>query len=443
MRIHMTAKVTVDGPCRRTLNFSIDRSQLDDEVTSRLSEIAKKTEFKGFRKGKAPASLVARTHGDDVREEARRKIMGEAFAEAVKEHKLNPVGDPEMNLEQLKDESDAPFTFEFAIEIAPDIEIQLPEQFDVTVTLPNIDDSMIDTEVDRLRERFGKIEEAADGDVIGDEAILEGTVVYTIDDVELEPRTERPAFTKHDLVDGIRIEGSKEVFEGASVGVTVDLSVELPAHFDPVEHAGKTAKLTYTIDRYRVVVLPELDEKLLQQLGQESVEELRGNIRKGLENQRASAHDEQVNVSIEENLLGAHVFELPERLEARSIDRQIHQVAHRMIEEQGLSSEEGHARAEQQRERISDGTRRGLRLAFIYSEIAGAQDLSATVEEALGQVRALAEQQGQNPDESVQSAIQEGWFGDVQEQITNDKVRAWLRERAQVTEQAPQEADAG
>jgi len=190
-------------------------------------------------------------------------------------------------------------------------------------------------------------------------------------------------------------------------------------------------------------VLPELDESLLKQLGQETAEELRGNIRKGLEGQRQSAHDEQVNVGIEDKLLEAHVFELPERLEARSIDRQIHQVAHRMIEQQGLSSEEGHSRAEQERERISDGTRRGLRLAFIYSQIAGEQDLSASVEEALGQVRALAEQQGQNPDESVQSAIKEGWFGDVQEQLTNDKVRAWLRERAQVTEQAPPAADAG
>lgn len=439
----MTAKVTVDGPCRRTLSFSIDRSELDNEVTSRLAEIAQRVDFKGFRKGKAPASLVARTHGDGVREESRRKIMGQAFADAVKEHGLHPVGEPEMNLEQLNDESSGPFTFEFAIEVAPDITLELPERFAVTVTLASIDETMIDSEVDRLRERFGKIEDAADDGLVTDEAILEGTVVYVVDDEELEPRSERPAFTKHGLVDGIRIEGSDEVFEGSKTGDTVELSVELPAHFEPAEHGGKTATLRYTIDRHRVVVLPELDEQLLESLGQESVEELRQKIQTGLEGQRKAAHDDQINSTIEDELLNSHVFELPSRLETRGIDRRVHEVAHRMVDQQGLSSEEGHARAEEQREQIADATRRGLRLAFLYSQIAGANDLKTSVDEALEQVRALARQQGQDPDASVQSAIQEGWFGDVQEQLTNDKVRAWLRERAVVTEQAPPAADAG
>ncbi|MFT7464017.1 MAG: trigger factor [Pseudohongiellaceae bacterium] len=438
----MTAQLTVDGPCRCTLNFSIAREELDSAVNSRLAEIAKTTEFKGFRKGKAPTSLVARAHGESAREEAQRKLMGEAFASAVKEHKLNPVGDPEMNLQGLNEGEEGPLTFEFAIEVAPEIDLKLPENFDVTVTLPNIDEGMIDGEVERLLERFGKIEEAPEEALVTDEAILEGTVVYVIDDVELEPRSERPAFTKHDLVDGLRIEGSQTVFEGAKVSDTVDLAVELPDHFDPAEHAGKSATLRYTIDRHRLVVLPDLDEELLKNLGQESVEELRGNIRTGLDGQRQAAYDEQVNAGIENSLLDAHVFDLPERLEARSIDRQVHQVAHRMVDKDGLSSEEGHSRAEEQREQISDGTRRGLRLAFIYGHIADLEDLKASVEEALAQVRSLAQQQGKDPDESVQSAIQEGWFGDVQEQLSNDKVRTWLRERAKVTEQEPPAADA-
>jgi trigger factor len=439
----MTAKVTVDGPCRRTLSFSVDRTELDSEVASQLAEIASRSNFKGFRKGKAPAALVARTHGASVREDARRKIMSKAFADAIKTHGLHPVGDPEMNLAELEDEKDGDFTFEFAIEVIPDIELALPERFGVDVTIPDLDDGMVDTELERLRERFGSIEEAEEGALVASGDILEGTATYVIDGVEIEPRSERPAFTKHNLVDGMLVEGSAEVFEGASLGDVIELAVELPAHFDPTEHAGKSATLKYTVDRHRLVVLPELDEELLGKLQVASVDELRTNIQNSLQGQRQAAVTDQANAAIEDQLLEAHSFELPSRLEARSIDRRVHEIAHRLVDQQGLSSEEGHHRAEEQREQIAESTRRSLRLAFLYSRIGAAHDLEAKVEEAVAQVRTLAQEQGQDPEAALQASVQEGWLGDVQEQLTNDKVRAWLRERTDVTEQAPPAAEAG
>lgn len=436
----MACTVTADGPCRRTLAFSIDRSVLDQEVDGRLEEIARTSRFKGFRPGKVPRDLVRKTHGAQLREEARRKVMGQAFREAVQEHELHPVGDPEMNLEVLKDEEGGAFEFEFAVEVIPDFELDIPEAFPVTVTLAQIDDAMVEREREALLERFATLEDAAEGAEVAQNDILEGTCVYVVDGDELEPRTERPVFTKHDLVDGLRQEGLAQAFLGQKQGDTVELEVELPAHFKPEEHAGKSATLRYTIDRHRLVKLPEVTEELLQQIGAESEDDLLQKIRQGLEGQRAQAYRSQVDAAIDADLLERHSFELPERLAAKTVDHKVHELAHKLMKEQGMSSEEGHEKAEEHRTDAEAATQKGLRLAFIVARLAKLHELGATAEETTEQVRTLAQAQGQDPDEALRASLQEGWINDVQEQLTQEKVRGFLRNLADVTEQTPDEA---
>ena len=177
-------------------------------------------------------------------------------------------------------------------------------------------------------------------------------------------------------------------------------------------------------------------------LGVESEDDLRDKIRQGLEGQRAQAAQSQLDAAIDGELLEKHVFELPERLAAKTVDHKVHEVAHKMMKEQGLSSEEGHERAEERRPDIEAATQKGLRLAFIVARLAKQHELGATAEETTQQVRTLAQAQGQDPDEALRASFQEGWIGDVQEQLTQEKVRAWLRQRADVTETAPDAPDA-
>ena len=159
----MSCTVTEDGPCRRILSFEVDRARLEQAVEDGIREVANTVNLKGFRKGKAPVALIRKSHGPRVAEEARRRIMGEAFSEAVKEHSLRPVGDPEMNLEKLDAEGPGPFTFEFAVEIAPEIELDLPEEIPVTVALAEVSDEMVDGEVVRFREQGASLEDAEEG----------------------------------------------------------------------------------------------------------------------------------------------------------------------------------------------------------------------------------------------------------------------------------------
>jgi len=433
----MSCTLKVDGPCRRTLSFTIERALLDQEVEQRLAGLARRAQFKGFRAGKTPLAMVRKAYGKDATEEARRALMSRAFQDAIREHKLHPVGDPELNLQMLPDEDRGPFTFELAVEVAPDFELQDLSAIPVGISLPPVDERMVEAQIERFRQQAAKVEDAPGDEPAGDDSVLGATLTYVVEGQALEPRPDRAVFLKHDLVDAIHAPGAAAAFRGLKVGETAEVEAELPAHFEPAEHAGKRATLRALVTSHRKVLVPELTPELLEKAGVQSADELRGRVRQALEGQRAQSRTEQVDRAVEDWLVARHPLPLPERLLGKAIERRVHEVAHRMMEQQGLSSEEGHQRAEAERERIAEGVRRSLHASFLLARIAREQSLAASEAEAEEQVRSLARGQGQDPEATLQAARREGWLQDVLASVTETKTREWLRQRAQVTEAAP------
>lgn len=432
----MTATLKDDGPCRRTLSFSIDRKVLDQEVERRLQSLQGRAQFKGFRPGHTPLAMVKKAYGKDVTEEARRSIMGRAFEEAIREHKLQPVGEPELNLQNLQDEGQGPFTFELTVEIIPPFELKELASIPVTVVLPPVDDAMVEREVERFRQQGATVQDAPADEPAGEDSVLGTTIVYVVDGNAQPARADRVVFVKHDLVDSIAIPGAGAAFRGAKVGDSLQLTADLPPHFEPAELAGRKASLSITVTGHRKVIVPPLSAELLEKAGLTSEEDLRSRLRQGLEGQRQQVRAQQVDGAVESWLIQQHPMPLPDRLLAKATERRVHEVAHKMMEQQSLSAEDAHQKAEAERKRIEEGVQRSLHASFVMARIARDQQLAATAAEAEEQVRILAREQNQDPDTLVLQSRREGWLSDVAASLTETKVRDWLRTKAVVTETA-------
>jgi trigger factor len=432
----MSATLKDDGPCRRTLTFSIERKLLDQEVERRLQSLQGRAQFKGFRPGHTPLAMVRKAYGKDVAEDARRTIMARAFEEAIREHKLQPVGDPELNLQKLSDEGQDPFTFEMTVEIIPPFELKELSSIPVSIVLPPVDQAMVEREVERFRQQGASVVDAPADEAAGEDSVLGVTIVYVVDGSALPARADRVVFVKHDLVDSIPVPGAGAAFRGAKVGDSIQLEADLPGHFEPAELAGRKASLSITVTGHRKVVVPPITAELLEKSGLKSEEDLRARLREGLEGQRQQVRADQIDRGVEDWLIQQHPLPLPERLLAKAIDRRVHEVAHKLMEQQGLSAEDGHRKADEERGRIEEGVKRSLHVSFVFSRIARDQQLAATAEEAEAQVRALAREQQQDPDTLVLQSRREGWLNDVAASITETKVRDWLRSKAAVTETA-------
>lgn len=165
----MKSAVETLNPTRVRLSIEVPFEELKDSLDAAYKKINQQVTVKGFRKGKIPARVIDQRFGRGaVLEEAVNDALPKFYTEAVNEAELNPLGQPEVDITDLKDGETLNFTAE--VDIRPTIEIPDYTGIEVEVDAVEVSEEDIDTSVEQLRERFAStspVERAAvDGDVV-------------------------------------------------------------------------------------------------------------------------------------------------------------------------------------------------------------------------------------------------------------------------------------
>ena len=116
--------VTVENlaPCKKLVRVEVEAEKVNETFESVTNEFRKQANLPGFRPGKAPKDMVARRYEKDIEEEARRKLISDAYRKAIEEQKLDVLGQPD--IEEIQFSRGQPLQFAATIETAP--EFQLP-----------------------------------------------------------------------------------------------------------------------------------------------------------------------------------------------------------------------------------------------------------------------------------------------------------------------------
>ena len=117
--------VTVEnlGPCKKLLRFDIDAPAVTSAFADVAKEYQKHASLPGFRPGKAPRDMVLKRYEKEIEDEAKRKLMGDSYRTALKDHKLAVVGYPD--IEEIQFARGQPFQFAATIETHPEFELPL------------------------------------------------------------------------------------------------------------------------------------------------------------------------------------------------------------------------------------------------------------------------------------------------------------------------------
>src|SRR5437773_7029895 len=104
--------------CKRLLRFEVDVKAVDEAFETTTKDFAKQAKLPGFRPGKAPQDMVARQYGKDIAEEVKRKLIGDAYRQGIKDHHLTVLGYPD--IEEIHFERGQALQFAATVEIQPD-----------------------------------------------------------------------------------------------------------------------------------------------------------------------------------------------------------------------------------------------------------------------------------------------------------------------------------
>jgi trigger factor len=414
----MRAELTELPESRVRVEVEVPSEDIDRGVQRAARAMAREMRMPGFRKGKAPPSLVVQRLGfEAVFEQALRDSLPEWYERALLSSGVRPVGDPSIKLDSTpRAEGDA-LSFSFEIGVRPKAELGDYRGLEVGRAEPEAPQEIVDREVERIREGFAKLEPvdrpAADGDVllIDFEGLVDGKAFEggKASDYLLE------------LGGGQLVEGFEEQLVGASGGESREVRVSFPEDYRAEQLAGGDAVFDVDVKEVREKLLPELDDDFAAEASefdtlQELREDIRGRVAEVVDERieqdfRVAAVDaaaEQASVTVPEELALAAATERWERAERQLAARGMSPDAY--LQMQGKSRDEVIAESKPDAERE-------LKREAVLAAIADAEGLDATEEEMVEALEHTAEHERTTPEKLLERLRGEGRDAMVREDI--------------------------
>ena len=434
----MEVTITDLSPCKKQLRIEIDAETVNAKFDAVAKDFRRHAHLPGFRPGKAPLANVMRSYGDKIGEEAKRTLMSDSYAKALKENELRPVIMPEV--EELQFGHGKPFQYLATLEVTPAFE--MPEYIGIEVEKErrSVNDADIAKALDSLREQ--RVSYADMDRPAVEEDFIVVNFTGTIDDKPITDLikvarglTEQKNFWLHKTQNPL-IPGTVEALIGSSKGDKKTVSVTIPDDFVYEEIVGKEAKYEIEVVQVKEKSLPELDDKFAKGFGAESMDKLREGVENDLKNELEYSKKKSIRNQCVDKLLGAVNCDLPETIVNEATRAAVHNIV-QQNHQRGVGKEI----IEENKDKIyanakTDAVVR-VKANYILSKIAEKEGIKVTDQELSRQVAAMAAQQKIKPQKLAQQLKDNGTLYQVQEEIMNAKVIDLLEEKAKVTEIDP------
>lgn len=290
-----------------------DLQSAADEI---LLEYGKKAKMPGFRAGKIPLSILRQKYNASAYGEAIDKLMNTDLNNYIADKKIRLAGAPRADLAGWEIGKDAEYSLEF--DILPTLPAIDLEKFTVTKKTADLDEKEVDTALENIRksrsiaEKQDEKYQAANGDV----AVIDFTGF--IGDTAFEGG----AAKKHHLIlgSGAFIPGFEDQIIGHKIGDNFDVNVKFPSDYHAANLAGTDARFAVVIHEIRKHILPELNDELAKQVGQESLDALKTHIRNILTEQYNDAAQREMRDELLDLLADKVKLELPETLVSQELE---------------------------------------------------------------------------------------------------------------------------
>ena len=289
---------------RYELQFSVDKATFDKAVDKVYRKQVKNMTIPGFRKGKAPKSVIEKMYGAGVfYEDAINDLIPEAYTEAIAEAKLDVVGQPEFDVVSIDENG---LVLSAKVYVKPEVEIKDYAGIEVEKTVEAVTDEDVEKEIELVRERNSREIDVTDRPAeMGDTAVID--FEGFCDGVAFEGGKGTDYALK--LGSGSFIPGFEEQVAGKSVDEEFDVNVTFPTEYHAADLAGKDATFKVKIHAITKVELPELDDDFAKDVSEfDTMDEYRADIKAKI----AKRHETEADHKFEDAILDA----LIEKLEA-------------------------------------------------------------------------------------------------------------------------------
>jgi trigger factor len=376
-----------------------------EEVERRVQQAARKLggqmRIPGFRKGKVPPPVVIRRLGREaVLDEALRTALGRWYVDAIDGAGISPVGEPELDVGELPGQGE-PLAFSIEIGVRPQATLGQYKGLEVGRREPQVDESAIDAEVERLRDRVATLETVDRPAESGDQVVID--YAGKINGEPFAGGEGRDQLIE--LGSGRLIPGFEEQLVGAAAEDEREVKVTFPDDY-PGDMGGQEATFDVIVREVKAKRLPELDDEFVAEASEfDTVAELREDIGTRLREADTAAIDREFEEAVLQAATDEAEVEVPDKL--------VHARAHEVLDQtlralagQGISKEAYLQIAGKDEETLAHEAEpdaaAALRREAVLAAVIDAEQIEPSDEDLIEALAPAAERDGADPVELLE-----------------------------------------
>jgi len=414
----METKLTELDDSRVSVEVEVPAKDVDRATARAARALAKEMRMPGFRAGKAPPSLVIQRIGfGTVLQEAIREALPDWYERALLDAKVSPIGDPDIEMVKQPEDEGQPLEFKFEVGVRPPAELGDYKGLEVGREEKEVPDDVVDTEIERIREGFARLEPV-------ERAAVEGDAVL----IDFEGLLDGKAFEGGKAEDyllalgsGQLIEGFEEGLAGAEPGEERAVEVTFPEDYQAEHLAGEDAVFNVKVKEVREKILPDLDDEFASDASEfDTLEELRADIAEKVGAALNSRSEEDFRIRAIDAAVAASKVEVPADLAtARATERwerMERQLAGRGMDPNQFLQMQGKTRDELIEESKPDAEKE-LQREAVVTAIAEAEGIEVTEEEMVEALAHTAEHERTTPEKLLARLRDNGRASMIEEDI--------------------------
>ena len=396
-------KITQDEVVERqtTLHIELDDEDIDPYLQRAYSRVVQNVNIPGFRKGKAPRSIIEQYFGrESLLNEILDSMLPELTGKAITEEDIDAVGMPSIDLEGLD-----PFQFSAVVPLKPDINLGEYKSIRVEKETPSLPDDAIDERIEQLRLSVASWEPVDRTVQTGD--MVSTQIKGTLDDEVILDESDAVYLVNEDI--GRPFPGFSDKLVGLESDEPSSFDLDVPEDFQDENLAGKNISFEVNIKDIKERVLPELDDAFAQSIGEgyESLEDLREEVDKSIINEAETEASRAHRENVIQALLESATVELPPLLIEHESTHMVEE-QERMVTQANMVLDDylasiGKTRTELEEESRDEAIGR-LTRSFVLSALADEENIDISDDEITERIEELFSNSDEEKPDSSQTA---------------------------------------
>jgi trigger factor len=414
------------------LTVEVEPDRVGKDLDRAYRKIAQQVRIPGFRKGKVPRKIIDAQIG-------REAVVGEFiedsvptyYREALREHELAPITEPDIDLEDLKEGE--PLVFTAVVEVRPRLTLAEDDYKGIRVERPSVEvgAAEVDDLLDRLRERFAELETVSRPGRTGDYVVID--LRATVHDQEVAEAT-RPDYL-YEIGTGEFTGKLDEELQGKRAGEILRFNATLDERFG--ERAGQEVSFQILVKEVKGKRLPAADDEFAKTASEfDTLEQLRDSLREQLERNKERAADAEVRDLVLQRLVDGVDVDLPDTLIDEETEHRVEHARER-AERAGMTLDQllelqGFDELRFRSDARAHATR-AVKADLVLEAVARNEQLEVTAEELGTEIAQLAQVLGRDVKEVARSLERSGQVVSLAGDIIRSKALDILVEHADVT----------